>query len=245
MKISDKELKTVINNYTKESGVRELERTLETLYRKVLINDTKKPLNITSNLITKCLGKPKYEDLDYSSWHVGCANCLAYTSSGGVVLPVEACYTYKNSLVTGMLGNSMKESISVVTSYIYSHLKDFKLNEKDIDKDIHIHFLDGSTSKDGPSAGVSSVSVLLSLYKGYIIPRNIAMTGEITLSGNILKVGGLKEKLIGAYNNHITKVYIPKTNEPDLDDIPDEIKKKLKIVLVSDYIEIYKDLFKD
>ena len=137
----------------------------------------------------------------------------------------------------------MKESISVVTSYIYSHLKEFNLTDDDINKNVHVHFLDGSSPKDGPSAGISAVTVLLSLFKNKEVPRNIAMTGEITLSGNILKVGGLKEKLIGAYNNKIKKVYIPKTNESDLDDIPLSIKNKLDIVLVSDYKEIYKDLF--
>ena len=243
--ISDKEIKLIINNYTKESGVRDLERVLETLYRKLLIDDTKRPITITSDLILKYLGKPKYEHLDYTNWYVGCCNCLAYTLAGGEVLPVEACFTKYNNDITGMLGNSMKESISVVNSYIYSHLKDFDLKSDDMNNNIHIHFLDGSSPKDGPSAGVSAVTVLLSLFKNVIIPRNIAMTGEITLSGNILKVGGLKEKLIGAYNNKIKKVYIPKTNEPDLDDIPDLIKNKLDIVLVSDYKEIYKDLFKD
>lgn len=243
--ISDKEIKLIINNYTKESGVRDLERTLETLYRKVLIDNDLLPISITSDLVVKYLGKPKYEHLDYSNWYVGCCNCLAYTSCGGEVLPVEACISNKDNIVTGMLGNSMKESISVVTSYIYSHLKEFNLTEKDITKNVHVHFLDGSSPKDGPSAGLSAVTVLLSLFKNKEVPRNIAMTGEITLSGNILKVGGLKEKLIGAYNNKIKKVYIPKTNEPDLDDIPLSIKNKLDIVLVSDYKEIYKDLFKN
>lgn len=243
--ISDKEIKLIINNYTKESGVRDLERTLETLYRKVLIDSNSFPVTINSDLVLNYLGKAKYEHLDYTNWYTGCCNCLAYTTSGGEVLPVEASYSKNSNEITGMLGNSMKESISVVNSYIYSHLNDFNLSEKDIKKNVHIHFLDGASPKDGPSAGISSVTVLLSLFKNKMISRNIAMTGEITLSGNILKVGGLKEKLIGAYNNKIKKVYIPKTNESDLDDIPDLIKNKLDIVLVSDYKEIYKDLFEN
>ena len=242
--IKDKELKLVINSYTKEPGVRDLERTLETLFRKVLINNPKLPITLSEKDIHKYLGKPKYEYLDFSNWHIGCSNCLAYTPNGGVVLPVEACFTYNNSNITGMLGESMKESVSVVSSYIYSHLNDFKINKDLLKENVHIHFLDGSTPKEGPSAGVSTVTVLLSLYKNISVPRDVAMTGEITLSGNILKVGGLKEKLIGAYNNKIKKVYIPKANEADLDEVPDLIKEKLDIKLASDYMEIYKDIFK-
>ena len=241
--IKDKELKLIINRYTKEPGVRDLERTLETLFRKVLINSPKLPLTLSEKDIYNYLGKPKYEYLDFSNWHIGCTNCLAYTPNGGVVLPVEACYSLNKSNVTGMLGETMKESVSVVSSYIYSHVNEFKLNKELLSENVHIHYLDGSTKKEGPSAGISTVTVLLSLYKNVSIPRDVAMTGEISLSGNILKVGGLKEKLIGAYNNKIKKVYIPKANEADLDEVPDLIKDKLDIKLASDYIEIYKDLF--
>lgn len=241
--IKDKELKLIINRYTKEPGVRDLERTLETLFRKVLISSPKLPLTLSEKDIYNYLGKPKYEYLDFSNWHIGCTNCLAYTPNGGVVLPVEACYSLNKSNVTGMLGETMKESVSVVSSYIYSHVNEFKLNKELLSENVHIHYLDGSTKKEGPSAGISTVTVLLSLYKNVSIPRDVAMTGEISLSGNILKVGRLKEKLIGAYNNKIKKVYIPKANEADLDEVPDLIKDKLDIKLASDYMEIYKDLF--
>lgn len=241
--ITDKVIKLIINNYTKESGVRDLQRILETILRKVLIDKNTFPITINIDLVMNYLGKAKYEYLDYTNWYVGCCNCLAYTLSGGEVLPVEASFSKDSNFVTGMLGDSMKESIKVVNSYIYSHLKEFDLSINDLGKNIHIHFLDGASAKDGPSAGIASVTVLLSLLKNVVISRNVAMTGEITLSGNILKVGGLKEKLIGAYNNKIKKVYIPKTNESDLDDIPELIKNKLDIVLVSDYKEIYNDLF--
>ena len=241
--IKDKELKTIINDYTKEPGIRELERVLETLYRRILISKHKMPFTITCSDIINYLGKPKYESLNFSSWHVGCVNCLAYTSVGGVVLPVEASYTYKENQSTGMIGASMKESISVVNSYIYNNISQFNIDKNVFNENIHVHYLDGSTPKDGPSAGISTVTVLLSLYKNVIIPQNVAMTGEVTLGGNILRVGGLKEKLIGAYNSNIKVVYIPKTNEPDLEDVPDMIKEKINIKLVSDYKEIYFDLF--
>lgn len=237
------ELKMIINSYTKEPGVRDLERCLDTLYRKVVINEKKFPLTITEKVINKYLGKPKYEHLLFQNWKVGCVNCLAYTYCGGEVLPVEISYTDSSSSITGMLGESMKESMYVINSYVASNLERFNVSKDDFKKPMHIHFLDGSTPKDGSSAGVSAVTVMLSLLKNKVIPRNIAMTGEMTLSGNILKIGGVKEKLIGAYNGKIKRVYIPKANESDLDDVPDIIKSKMEIILVSDYIEIYNDLF--
>ena len=242
--LKDKELRTIIDSYTKEPGVRDLERVLDTLFRKIVINEKKKPIIINEDIIVKYLGKAKYEHLLFSNWKVGCVNCLAYTNCGGEVLPVEICYTESSPSITGLLGDSMKESIYVINSYVASNLSTFDINEEDFKKGMHIHFLDGSSPKDGPSAGVSAVTVMLSLLKNKVIPRNIAMTGEMTLSGNILKIGGLKEKLIGAYNGKIKKVYIPKANESDLDDVPKIIKDKLQIVLVSDYIDIYNDLFK-
>ena len=241
--INNKELRMIINSYTKEPGVRDLERILDTLYRKVIINESKKPIQITEKLINKYLGKPEYEQLIFSNWKVGCVNCLACTYGGGEVLPVEMCYVNGGPSITGMLGESMKESIYVINSYVSSNLKVFKINEEDFKRPMHIHFLDGSTPKDGSSAGLSAVTVMLSLLKNKVVPRNIAMTGEMTLSGNVLKIGMLKEKLIAAYNAKIKKVYIPKANEADLDDIPDLIKNKMEIKLVSDYIEIYNDLF--
>ena len=241
--IKDKELRVIIDAYTKEPGVRELERTLDTLYRKIVINEKKYPLNITIDVISKYLGKPKYEHLLFSNWKVGCVNCLAYTNCGGEVLPVEICFTDNVPEMTGLLGESMKESMFVINSYVASNLNRFNIKKEEFKKPMHIHFLDGSSPKDGPSAGVSAVTVMLSLLKNKVVPRNIAMSGEMTLSGNILKIGGLKEKLIGAYNGKIKKVFIPKANESDLDEVPDIIKEKLDIVLVSDYIEIYNDLF--
>lgn len=241
--INNKELRMIINSYTKEPGVRDLERILDTLYRKVIINESKKPIQITEKLINKYLGKPEYEQLIFSNWKVGCVNCLACTYGGGEVLPVEMCYVNGGPSITGMLGESMKESIYVINSYVSSNLEVFKINEEDFKRPMHIHFLDGSTPKDGSSAGLSAVTVMLSLLKNKVVPRNIAMTGEMTLSGNVLKIGMLKEKLIAAYNAKIKKVYIPKANEADLDDIPDLIKNKMEIKLVSDYIEIYNDLF--
>ena len=241
--INNKELRMIINSYTKEPGVRDLERILDTLYRKVIINESKKPIQITEKLINKYLGKPEYEQLIFSNWKVGCVNCLACTYGGGEVLPVEMCFVNGGPSITGMLGESMKESIYVINSYVSSNLEVFKINEEDFKRPMHIHFLDGSTPKDGSSAGLSAVTVMLSLLKNKVVPRNIAMTGEMTLSGNVLKIGMLKEKLIAAYNAKIKKVYIPKANEADLDDIPDLIKNKMEIKLVSDYIEIYNDLF--
>lgn len=243
--IKDKDLRTIINYYTKEPGVRDLERILDTLYRKVIINEEVKPVIINEKIISKYLGKPKYEHLLFQNWKVGCVNCLACTYCGGEVLPVEICHVENTPLLTGLLGTAMKESMQVIHSYISSNLDKFKISKEEFKKPMHIHFLDGSSPKDGSSAGLSGVTVALSLLKNKIVPRDIAMTGEITLSGNILKIGMLKEKLIAAYNCKIKKVYIPKANESDLDDIPDIIKNSIDIRLVSDYMDIYNDLFKN
>lgn len=241
--ISDKILHLIINSYTKEPGVRDLERILDNLYRKILIDLDDKLVNVSEDDILKYLGKPKYELLKLTNWKKGCMNCLACTYSGGEVLPVEAVYTNSESQITGMLGTSMNESIMVVNSYIGNNLDLFNISLEDFNKGMHIHFLDGASPKDGSSAGIATVTVMLSLLKNKVIPKNIAMTGEITLSGNILKIGSLKDKLIGAYNANIKTVYIPKSNEADLDDIPSIVKEKIDIKLVSDYIQIYNDLF--
>ena len=147
--------------------------------------------------------------------------------------------------VTGMIGQTMDESVNVAYSYIKSNNKEFKVDDKIFNSyDVHIHFLEGAVKKDGPSAGCSITTSLLSLFLDKEIPKTVAMTGEISLRGDVLKVGGLKEKVIGAYNDGVKKIFIPYTNSCDLEEIPEVVKENVKIILVKNYKEIFNALFK-
>ena len=252
IKIKDELIYLIINSYTKEAGVRDLNRHLETLFRKIVtdveMKKAKFPLTINEKLIVKYLGKIPYEN-DSSSITLapGLVNSLACTPLGGHILPFESVmFDGKGNIkTTGSLGDSLKESISVAVSYIRSHEELFKVNDYYFNnKDIHINVLETAVKKEGPSAGVVITTSILSLLLNKPIPRNVAMTGEITLRGDILVVGGIKEKILAAYNNKITKIYIPASNEKDLEDIPSKVLSKLNIIKVKNYSEIYKDLFK-
>ena len=237
-KFSDDLIYYLINHYTNEAGVRDLERVLNTLARKMSINNIS---SITKDKIVKLLGKEKYTLETYSTHNIGTVNSLAWTPLGGIVTETEVI-DYKgngNVIITGNIGNIMEESVSVAISYIKNTYK-----ETFNSIDLHIHFLDASIKKDGSSAGLSVTAAILSLLKKKKISKEIAFTGEISLNGDIIKVGGLKEKLIGAYNKGIKTVYIPDANKDDLDSIPKIIKEKLTIIPVVNFSEIYINLFK-
>ena len=252
IKINDDLISFIINNYTKEAGVRELSRILDTLVRKIItdntINKVKLPITLNEEKIIKYLGKVKYvKDVYNKTLEPGLVNALAQSDNGGNVVPLECCFYegHGNLIITGMLGDSMKESIKVAISYIRSHNELYKISDYYFNsKDIHLHALEGAIKKDGPSAGVTITTALLSLILNVDIPKNVAMTGEISLRGDILPVGGIKEKLLAAYNNKITKVFVPISNQKDLDELPEKVLSKLKVKLVSNYEEIYQDLFK-
>ena len=238
IRISDELLYFIINSYTKEAGVRDLERVLSSLIRKMAINNIK---TINEEKVIKLLGNPKYTTEIIEENIPGVVNMLAYTNMGGVVTTTEVI-DYKgngNILITGSVGKVMEESIQVIVSFVKSHYK-YNLNNIDL----HFHLLDASTKKDGPSAGLSIVMALISLLEKRTIPSDVAFTGELTLNGKILKIGGLKEKLIGAYNKNINTVYIPTRNVSDLKDIPKEIVNKLEIIPVENFNELYKIFFK-
>ena len=237
-RFSDDIILFIINNYTNEAGVRELTRVLTSLVRKMAINNIK---TINKDKIIKLLGNPKYSNDTQKEDSIGVASALAYTPVGGIVTTVQVI-TYPGSgkiITTGNLGKIMKESIEVITTVVKSKYK-HNLSKMDI----HFHYLSADTKKDGPSAGLASIVALLSVLEKKKIPSDIAFTGEISLNGNILKIGGLKEKLIGAYNNGIKTVYIPASNEMDLVYLPDVIKENMEINLVSNIDEIYTKLFK-
>lgn len=238
IRFSDELLYFIINNYTKEAGVRELERILTTLVRKMAINNIK---TINKEKVIKLLGYPPFceELIDENKW--GVVNSLAYTNIGGLVTKTEVI-EYKgngNIKITGNVGMTMKESIEVIISYIKSK---YKYNFNNID--LHFHFLDSAIKKDGPSGGLSIAVALISLFEKKIILNDVAFTGELTLNGKILRIGGLKEKLIGAYNKNIKVVYIPKQNCDDLKDIPKIVLESMEIKTVENFDEVYEIFFK-
>ena len=238
VKISDELIYFIINNYTKEAGVRELERVLASLVRKSIINGYN---SLSKDKVIKLLGKEKYSTEYNSSYDIGTVNSLAYTPLGGLVTQTEVI-AYKGSgkvIITGNAGDILEESVEVAISFIKNNYKETISN-----LDLHIHFLEASMKKDGPSAGLPVTIAILSFLKKKKISKDIAFTGEISLNGDILKVGGLKEKLIGAYNKGIKVVYIPKSNEDDLENIPKIIKDKLDIITISNFKELWTKIFK-
>ena len=250
IEITDEAIRKIIINYTKEAGARELYRDLASIFRKVVVESlkTKKTkVIVDENNLSKYLGIARYNNNKNAiNKSYGVVNALAYTPYGGEILKVSST-SYKgdkNITITGHLGEVMKESVSVALSYLKSNHDLFNIDYKKFDDDFHIHFESGAIPKDGPSAGITIITSLISYLKRKVIDNNISMTGEVTLRGDILPIGGLKEKLIAALVNDITKVYIPSSNTKDLEEIDKDILNKLEIIPVDNYQEIYIDLFK-
>lgn len=247
----NKVIMNIIRKYTKESGIRELERILSSIVRTLVarsvINKEKmEKIIINDKKIIEYLGNPKYEYNDKIIKDVGVVNGLAYTNFGGDVLNIEVnYYRGKGDLVlTGSLGNVMKESALVALSYIKANYKKFDIDyNKLVENDIHIHVPDGASVKEGPSAGIALTTAIISAITNRCVPSNIALTGEITLRGKVLPIGGLKEKSLGASRSMIKEIIIPSKNEQDLKDIPEEIKKKITYIPVNTYDEVYKKIF--
>lgn len=248
--LGDDVIKYIIEFYTKEAGVRDLERNISKIMRKVAMDivKTKKRKKYIINVdnIENYLGTKKYTNIENKNNNCkGIVNGLAYTNFGGTILPIEVAYYNGkgNITLTGSLGDVMVESAKVALGYVKSNAKKFKIDEKILNEsDIHINALEGAIKKDGPSAGVALTSAIISAFTGNIVSSDIAMTGEITLTGNVIAIGGLREKLIGAVNSSIKKVFVPKDNEGDIREIENEIISKLDIIFVSNYIEIYNSL---
>ena len=204
--------------------------------------------NIDNKIVEEFLGKKKYQYTETSEKNeVGVVNGMAYTVFGGDILPIEATlYKGKGDLtLTGSLGDVMQESCHIALSYIKANMKEFSLEEKIFtENDIHIHVPEGAVNKDGPSAGITITTALISLLSNKAVDKNVAMTGEITLRGRVLGIGGLKEKIIGAHRAGIKKIILPQENEKDLDEVPIDVKNSIEFVFVKNYKEIYKELFK-
>lgn len=249
IKFTDSAIQKIITYYTKEAGARDLYRQIDSIIRKAIINNDKSSKIVIDNGdVEAYLGATKYNiTINDTNTKTGIVNGLAYTMYGGNILKVT-CTLYPgkgNVTLTGALGDVIKESIYIALSYIKANNTMFKIDYKIFEEvDFHFHIEEGSIPKDGPSAGVTIVTAILSLLKNKIIPNNVSMTGEITLRGKILPVGGLKEKLIAATTNGIDTIYLPLESSKEFSLLPSEVRDNLNIILVEDYEDVYKSLFK-
>ena len=243
--ISDSALRDLIRYYTREAGVRNLEREIAGLARKAIkeiLSSSNKKVNVTSKNLDKYAGVRKFRYGETESEDiVGIVNGLAWTEVGGEILTIEAVMLPGKGkmTITGKLGDVMQESIQAARSFVQSKSIAFGVKPTMFErKDIHVHVPEGATPKDGPSAGVAMVTSIVSVLTSNPVRRDVAMTGEVTLRGRVLPIGGLKEKLLAALRGGLTTVLIPKDNEKDLADIPENVKKKLEIVPVSKVEEV-------
>ncbi len=245
--ITDDALDFIIHRYTKEAGVRQLERTLNKIMRKIarkIVEGKVKSVNVDKQKVREFLG-PEIYDINVTQKQdmVGIVTGLAWTRMGGDIIFVEATLTPGKGLLklTGQLGDVMKESAQAALTYVMSQYKKYNIDPKLFSKNnIHIHVPEGATPKDGPSAGITMATAIYSIFTNKKVKRDVAMTGEITLKGNVLRIGGLKEKLIAASLAGCKTVIIPKENKRDLEKIPKNILDKLKIIPVEKVDEVFK-----
>ena len=246
--ISDEMITHVIRHYTRESGVRELERMMETLARKATLEiytKSKRSIKVTKKLVQEWLGHEKFEyGTKEKKNQVGVVTGLAYTAFGGDILQIEVNYFEGKGklIITGQLGDVMKESAEIALDYVKSNAKKFGIDVKFFEThDIHIHVPEGAVPKDGPSAGVTLTTAFVSALTNKAVDANCAMTGEVTLRGNVLPIGGLREKSIAANRSGITKVFIPKDNVKDIDELPDIVKENITFMPVDKVDTILKE----
>ncbi|WP_342432499.1 endopeptidase La [Neobacillus sp. FSL H8-0543] len=247
LQVRDDAILKIVRYYTREAGVRSMERQMATLCRKtakIIVSGEKKRVVITEKNVEEFLGKPKYRyGLAETEDQIGIATGLAYTTVGGDTLQIEVSLSPgKGRLVlTGKLGDVMKESAQAAFSYVRSKSTELGIEENFHEKyDVHIHVPEGAVPKDGPSAGITMATALVSALSGRPIRREVGMTGEITLRGRVLPIGGLKEKTLSAHRAGLTKIILPKDNEMDIDDIPESVRNELQFVLVSHVDEVFK-----
>lgn len=245
LSISEQAIRDVINYHTRESGVRNLERQIANICRKSakkIVEDNIKSVRVNSGNLDKYLGKKKYRyDIIDTENEVGVTTGLAWTIVGGDTLSIETTIMEGNGklVLTGQLGDVMQESAKAGISYIRSRAKELKIDSNFYkDFDIHIHIPEGATPKDGPSAGVTMCTSVISALSKAATDKNIAMTGEITLRGKVLPVGGIKEKVLAAHRAGIKKVLLPHENEKDIDDIPENVRQNLEFVLLDNMDEV-------
>jgi ATP-dependent Lon protease len=249
LKITEAALRSVIEGYAREAGVRNLEKQLGRIARKAavkFVQGEKKSISIGPRALEEYLGKPVFQR-EKPITGIGVVTGLAWTAMGGATLSIEATqvHTKHHGLkLTGKLGEVMRESAEIAYSYISSHLKTYHARESFYDDAlIHLHVPEGATPKDGPSAGVTMATALLSLAKGKKIPRPLAMTGELTLTGQVLPVGGIREKVIAARRIGIRELILPESNRGDFEDLPDHIKEGFKVSFAKHYRDVAKVVF--
>ncbi len=244
-------LQHIIRNYTRESGVRELERKLKAVFRKiaeeVVLKPKSKQFKVDKKKVEEFLGVPDYlEPEQYNDPRVGVAIGLAWTQFGGEVLPVEVAIMKGESKLqlTGKLGKVMQESAQAALSYVRENAQKFDIDPEFFsDLEIHVHIPEGAVDKDGPSAGITVATAIISALTHKPVKTQVAMTGEITLRGDVLQIGGLNEKILAAKRSRITNVIIPEKNRKDLKEMPRELKKNMNFIPVKDYSEVFEHAF--
>jgi len=248
LSFTEKAVHLIIQRYTREAGVRNLEREISAVCRKYAreVVEKKNKNNVVSvGDLSKYLGPAKYSSyLAEKKDEVGMTTGLAWTEAGGDILFIEvAVMTGKgNLMLTGHLGEVMKESCKAALSYLRARSKDFGLPDKFYEsKDIHVHVPEGAVPKDGPSAGIAITTAMLSALLKLPVKKDIAMTGEVTLRGRVLEIGGVKEKVIAAHRARIKKVILPKENKKDLEEIPKNVLKDLKFIFVEHVDQVIKE----
>ncbi|MBO5374418.1 MAG: endopeptidase La, partial [Clostridia bacterium] len=249
-KISDNAINALIDSYTAEAGVRNLEREIASLCRKAakeIVERNIKCVSITDKNLTKYLGAQKFEAEKIDDINqIGLVNGMAYTSIGGSLLKIEASVMKGTGKIqlTGLLGDVMKESAEIAISYIRENAERLGINpDFYASSDIHIHALEGAVPKDGPSAGVTMTTALVSVLASRPVRRDIAMTGEISLRGKVLPIGGLKEKTIAAYSAGVTNILIPKDNVKDLEEIDPIVREKVNFIPCKTLDDVFKVAF--
>ena len=247
--ISDRAVDAIIDGYTMEAGVRSLERRIDAVCRKAavkLADGEIKKVSVTERNLQDYLGAKRYERDGgaLKNDEVGAATGLAWTSVGGTTLTIEvsAMHGKGDIMLTGKLGDVMKESARAAISYIRSNSATYGIDSSVFEKtDIHIHVPEGATPKDGPSAGITMATAILSAFTKKSVKKSIAMTGEITLRGKVLPIGGLKEKALAAYRTGIRDVIIPADNKKDLEEVPKSVRESINFIAVSDVDAVFRN----
>lgn len=248
LEVSEDALTIIVDRYTREAGVRSLERQLSKLSRKVATEIAKEtaetPVVVDQDNLIDYLGKPKvWKDEAKDRTDVpGVATGLAVTGAGGDVLFIEATSKEgkRDLILTGQLGDVMKESARIALSYVESHSEEMDIDPSRLDRSFHVHVPAGAIPKDGPSAGITMVTAIASLLTGRKVRENVGMTGEVTLQGKVLPIGGLKQKVLAAHRAGLTEVIIPRRNEIDIDDIPEAVRDQMTFHIADNMGQVLK-----
>jgi ATP-dependent Lon protease len=245
LKLADSALQGIVREYTYEAGVRNLEREIGQICRKLTRRLAEKksiPRTITRPMLAKYLGPPHFnEQLVDKEDQVGIATGIAYTEAGGDIMPIEVTLMpgKGNLTLTGQLGEVMQESVQAAYSFVRSHAGEYNIKPNQFENcDVHVHVPEGAIPKDGPSAGITMATALISAFSNYKVRHDVAMTGEITLRGKVLPIGGLKEKILAAHRAGIHTIIVPSQNRKDMVDVPKKVQRDLHIIFASKMDEV-------